>query len=333
LIPTQFALHFFLRRQLDLLMKFLSKPLFLLYFLLTAGCSQDQQLLSVPVFARVEADPIGELSGIVKSPGRDNLYWVHNDSGDSARIFAITAEGKNILPTYSKFSFYGEEDERGKKQWQGFEVLDARNEDWEDIAVDSNYLYISDMGNNNNKRRDLGIYLVSEIDPTASTRTAVIQHLAIIYPDQESFPPQQKHFDSESLFTFDGKLYLITKHRAPNSDSAEPGAKLYRLDTMLPDQDNVLTLLESNADITSATGADVSPDGQTLAVISYNDLWLFDRPQSGDLWLSSTSRRYPLNTDVFEQVEAITWVDNATLLIANEQRDIFRLPLADLPSR
>ena len=57
-------------------MKFLSKPLFLLYFLLTAGCSQDQQLLSVPVFARVEADPIGELSGIVKSPGRDNLYWV-----------------------------------------------------------------------------------------------------------------------------------------------------------------------------------------------------------------------------------------------------------------
>src|SRR5687768_1886166 len=134
--------------------------------LLAAGCialvhaqSQKQQRLPQEelrprVYAHVDAKPISEMSGIVKSPGRANVFWVHNDSGDSARIFAINAEGQNIIPTYSKFSYYGEVPEQGKEQWQGFPVLNATNVDWEDIAIDDRYLYLADMGNNSNSRRD-----------------------------------------------------------------------------------------------------------------------------------------------------------------------------------
>jgi hypothetical protein len=295
--------------------------------------AQSREELRPRVHAHVHAKPIDEMSGIVKSPRRDDVYWVHNDSGDIARIFAIDSEGRNIIPTYSKFSFYGEVPEEGKNEWQGFPVLNATNIDWEDIAVDENYLYLADMGNNSNTRRDLAIYLVSEIDPTASTRTAVVQRLPIVYPDQDGFPPAKRHFDSESLFTSDGKLYLITKHRTPIFENAEAGAKLYRLDTSFTDRDNVLTLIDNNPEITSATGADVSPDGQTLAVLSYSALWLFARPESSDLWLSAKSERFRFNRGAIKQAEAITWIDDDTLMITNEDGDIFRLDRKQLESR
>ncbi len=306
--------------------------------LLVAACitpvrAQLPAPLRPTVYAHVDAKPIREMSGIVKSPGRANVFWVHNDSGDDARIFAINAEGKSILPTYSKFSFYGEVPEEGKQQWEGFPVLNATNVDWEDIAVDERYLYIADMGNNGNARRDLAIYLVSEIDPTASTRSAVIQRLPIVYPDQHEFPAKKRHFDSESLFTANGKLYVITKHRTSFFENAEAGAKLYRLDSQFTDQDNVLTLVDSHPEIMSATGADVAPDGQTLAVLSYSTLWFFARPASGDQWLSAASQQIPLDRGTVKQIEAVTWVDNETLLITNEGGDIFRIERKQLNSR
>ena len=252
--------------------------------------------------AQIAADPISEMSGIVKSPGRDNTYWVHNDSGDSARIFAITAEGVSILPTYSKFTHYGDAPERGNQLWQGLPVLVAE---------------------------------ISEIDPTASTRSAVIQRLPVVYPEQTEFPASVKHFDSESLFVFNNALYLITKHRGGGvmGTDFEPGANLYRLETRFTDQSNLLKKIDSHPEILGATGADLSPDGNTLAVISQDALWLFSRPQDGgDQWLSGLAKHYPFSRGALRQLEAVTWIDDATLLLGNEQRDLFRIPLSSLPS-
>jgi hypothetical protein len=285
-------------------------------------------------YAQVSSAPLTEMSGIVKSKRRDNLYWVHNDSGDSPRIFAITAEGASVLPTYSKFSYYGDAEEEGKEQWQGFEVLYANNVDWEDIAIDDNYLYLADIGNNANRRRDLAIYMVSEIDPTASTRTAVIKKLHVVYPEQTEYPPDDLHYDSESLFVFGGKLYLITKHRASAgifSQSWEAGANLYRLDTAFDDRPNVLTRVDSHPDITAATSADLSPDGQTLAVLSPTDIYLFRHP-TDDHWFSQSEvRRVPISPRAFKQAEGIAWESDDGLLITNEQGDIFRVPVSALP--
>lgn len=271
---------------------------------------------------------------MAKSRSYPDTFWVVNDSGDSARIFAINHEGKMILPTYSRFSYYGEEKEKGKKQWEGFRVLYGKNVDWEAMTIDDKYLYVADTGNNFNNRRDLGIYLLSEIDPTASTQSAVIRFLPVAYPEQEAFPGRgERHYDSEALFSADGKLYLITKHRKRTGlNSYEAGANLYRLDTDYTERDNLLTLIDSNGNMTAVTGAELSPDGQTLAVISYEDLWLFERPASGDKWLSAPARRYPLDTGVFRQVETVVWDDDATLLLTNEQRDLFRVSLAELPN-
>lgn len=286
------------------------------------------QPMILDVEAVVKAKPITEMSGIAKSRSRDDVYWVLNDSGDSARIFAINIKGENVIPTYSKFSYYGEEAVAGKEQWQGFKVLFAENVDWEDMTIDDDHLYISDMGNNGNKRKDLGVYVISEIDPTASTQSASIKHIPVYYPEQVSFPASVWHFDSEGLFSSEGKLYFVTKHRqAGDNFTWEAGANLYRLDTQNADEDNPLIYVDSHAEITAATGAEVSPDGQTLAVLSLTALWLFDKPDTGDEWFSSTFRKIELDTDNVRQTEAVTWIDESTLLITNEQRDMFRINL------
>ena len=82
--------------------------------------------LAPPAAARVISAPINEMSGMVKSRKAPDRYWVHNDSGDTARIFAITSEGRSILPTYAKFTRYGDEKEAGKEQWEGFPLCGKR---------------------------------------------------------------------------------------------------------------------------------------------------------------------------------------------------------------
>jgi hypothetical protein len=42
----------------------------------------------------VQNDQIREASGIVASRQNPGVLWVHNDSGDSARVFAINEKGE-----------------------------------------------------------------------------------------------------------------------------------------------------------------------------------------------------------------------------------------------
>lgn len=305
----------------------------LLFLACSPPLSAQDAVLAPEPFAHIRSAPITEMSGIVKSRRRDNLFWVHNDSGDSPRIFALDGDGNSVLPTYSRFTAYGDAPERGKEQWQGFPVLYAQAVDWEDIAIDDKYIYIADIGNNANDRKDLVIYLVSEIDPTASTRSAVVKALPVAYPEQTEFPPEQRHFDSESIFVSAGKLYVITKHRGGGMTGLgwAEGANLYRLDTQYTDKPNLLTRVDSHPTLTAASGADLSPDGRTLAVITYTNLYLF-RVAAGDQWFSGGSERvFALDTSVFRQAEAIAWESDDSLVVTNEQGDLFRIDVKSLP--
>lgn len=292
--------------------------------------TSPQEGLRPDVMGKITAKPISEVSGMAKSAGYENTYWVVNDSRKGTRLFAVNREGNTIIPTFSRFSYYGEEKVEGKELWPGFRVLYAENIDWESMTIDESYLYVADTGNNFNNRRDLGIYLISEIDPTASTQSAAIRFIPVHYPEQKEFPGLGKrHYDSEALFLFEGSLYLITKHR-DQSGSLEPGANLYRLDSNHEDSSNALTLIENHPKMMAVTDAELSPDGSRLAVISSNDLWIFDRPEQDDHWLSSSHRRYPLDTLYVGQVETIIWDDDSTLIISNEQRTLYVVDLADL---
>src|SRR5262245_60198635 len=46
-----------------------------------------------PAFSTIQDRRLNELSGIAVSPDQPGVLFVHNDSGDSSRFFAIDPEG------------------------------------------------------------------------------------------------------------------------------------------------------------------------------------------------------------------------------------------------
>lgn len=287
----------------------------------SALCVVATQTQAVEVIGQVTHEALGEVSGIVKSSHGD-FYWVHNDSGDAARVFAIEANGTPIVPSWLGTS---------PADWQGHAIDGAWNYDWEAIALADGVLYVADVGNNGNARRDLGVYVVNEPHPATVQRMRTLTFLPIRYPDQHEYPGDAWHFDCEAVFVANGALHFITKHRQPQQIAAwEVGAKLYRLDTAYSDRENVLTLVGRRQDLAVATGADLSPDGSRLAVASYTALWIFDRPLDGDNWFAGKAWKLDLNARLWQrQLEAVAWQDDSTLLLVNEKRDIMRARVAD----
>ncbi|MCK6525206.1 hypothetical protein L6R49_27695 [Myxococcota bacterium] len=250
---------------------------------------------------------VAEPSGLIKSRAHAGVFWTHNDSGDSARIFAVDGQGALLaeLP-----------------------VEDAKNIDWEDLTLDSaGRLWIGDIGDNTNTREDLALYLL-DAEPSLSGPAVASRRVPIRYPDRD---PELLDFDAEALFADGERLYILTKHR-----SGDLSTTLYAVPDPLGGGEVTLSRI-SELNIGGdprryggmVTAADLSADGETLAVLSYHALFLFGRPEDGQDWLSRPLKEIPLDQGALEQCESVAW-DGDALLITNEDRAMFRVnaPLA-----
>lgn len=266
----------------------------------------------------IQEPAINESSGLAQSDQYPGVFWTMNDSGDQARLFAIREDGSLVRP----------EDE---KPYHGIRVKGAKNIDWEDIAKGPNgTLLIADVGNNANKRRDLVVYVVPEPDPTKDREVSVIQEIPVFYPEQKDFPPRNNNFDCEGVFYFGNDLYFVTKHRADRL------CALYRLPyptaNSLPkdSQGYPLQLLDFYNLRGMVTAAD-SYQSRKVAVLTYGSVWVFD--SAGP---DSFNYQEPLSNCVYwqpiraKQSESIAFIDADTLLIGNEQRDLYVLPVNEM---
>ena len=284
------------------------------------ACGVAAHAWAVEVVGRVSHPALAEVSGLVKS-ARGDFFWTHNDSGDAPRLFAIDAKGAPLWPAWRRLA---------AADWPGHAIANAAHFDWEAITLHEGVLYIADVGNNGNARRDLGVYVVHEPDPLAVDKMRALLFLPIRYPDQVGYPGERWHFDCESVFVADGKLHFITKHRESGRiDRAERGAKLYRLETRHTDRENVLALVGRHDGIRWATDAALSADASRLVVASPEALWMFERPARPGDWFSGKAWKLPLTPHVVKQLEAVAWIDDDTLLLINEQRDVMRANVAD----
>lgn len=296
----------------------------MLSVLLAAALLQPTALTPIAV---VKHPPLGEMSGLVASGKYPGVFWTHNDSGDVARIFPIQLNGNVLMPPYES-DFWVNDPHESKNAWDGIRIEGASNIDWEDITRIGDTLYVSDMGNNGNARRDLGIYVVPEPNPLATGQMRALKFIPVVYPDQTAFPPKNWDFDCEALVAKGGKLFCITKHRKDIRTPAD-GAKLYRLDSEFPNVPNKLKLLDSVEGLGGwVTGAAVSPDETQLAVLINSPkqvVWFFDLRKAGDKWLHAPSEKVELSG--LRQAEAIAYESNKSVIISNEQRDLFRLTI------
>lgn len=245
---------------------------------------------------------VNESSGIIY--WRDKI-WTHNDSGDDPNIYELNIESGTLLQTVT------------------FSEATAR--DWEDMAQDSTHIYVSDMGNNAGKRRDLAIYKVEKSDILAGEKEIPWTKLNIIYPDRTNYkPPAYKHnFDCEAILAFEDSLYIFSKNHLDKHCRFYSAAKdLSDQSIQLKDRFNTKGMI---------TGASADKEKGIVALLGYNlnpdvgnfgaFVWLFWDYPNRDFFRGKSKR---VNMPFIAQAEGITyWKDNK-FIISTEQTRIMK---------
>jgi hypothetical protein len=253
----------------------------------------------------ITSPSLAEVSGMAPSRTGRGLWWVHNDSGDKARIYLIEASGK----------LFGR-----------FTVTGARNRDWEDMAgfLDGNkrpMLYFADSGDNSQKRDDLTLYRVKEPEVPKRAAKDVIEG-ATEPADAFPFRYPDGHHDAEALFVDpkNGRPYLITK-----SMSAAGG--VYRFPLPLRSKERVTLekvsgkAVDQISKLLLVTGAAASPDGSRIVIRTYFGAFELTRASSaGAFETIFNSEPKPIKLPLLRQGEAISYtLDGRSIVTTSEK--------------
>ena len=233
--------------------------LFLLLFLFLASCSP----MKYPISSK-----LSEISGIENLS--NDTFLAINDSGDEPIIYAMNSDGIIFHKIF---------------------ITGAKNMDWEDLSSDDDFIYIGDIGNNRNQRKDLVVYRIpltnlmgyQNIDGKGHHNlpdTLKAEPYPLNYPDQISFPPKESrmNFDSEAIAEAEGKLLILSKDRSKPYHGL---CKVYEVDLSnnLPQIKLLQEIqLKGMSWLTgSVTGCDYF--NNKLYVLTYKRLYIFERRQ------------------------------------------------------
>jgi hypothetical protein len=248
---------------------------------------------------------ITESSGLVKSRLHEGVFWTHNDSGDIPRIFPVDRDGGIVKPRISLF-------------YNGILLEGARHVDWEDIAIDdSGYLYIGDIGNNDGDREVFSIYRMKEPSPLSPHDPPPVEEIRFFYGKRGS-SQRKDGVNAEAIFWEGGDLYILS--REEGSEKTD----IYRLESLVTGKENRARRVWSFDFAAEVTGAEASVDGNRLAVLTKESLWLFDRSGRTESFFADARVFWlPIRAG---QCEAVAF-DGDELLISNEGAELFRVPL------
>jgi hypothetical protein len=232
---------------------------------------------------------MNETSGIAASGISKDLYYVHNDSGDTSRFFAITPNGKLKATIY----FKGDSKER-------FAVHDC-----EDIAVGpgpakgKSYVYLGDIGDNYSVRKYLTVYRMEEkaswATDSLAQATAVPLHLK--YPDKPK--------DAETLMVdpIEKLLYIVSKR--------EDSVSVYTAPLSYKPNDTVMLTKRCKLYFKGTklfkwiTAGDISKDGQQILLRSYTKVYYWKRDGNEPVWKTMQKKPMELRYIEEKQGEAI----------------------------
>ena len=178
--------------------------------------------------------------------------------------------------------------------------------DWEDIAIGTNpdggnYLYLGDIGDNNANRPFVTVYRTSEPLSTASASIPATDYATaqLLYPGGAR--------NAESLFVdpLTDDLFIITKGSTSQIFSA-PASAFDEPETTLTSQ-GVL-----GSPLSTATAADISPDGRHILVRSKTVAYLFERQIGQSVADALHGVGIPFTLGVEPQGEAIGWATDGT---------------------
>jgi hypothetical protein len=259
------------------------------------------------VVCTIRDDRLVEASGLGVGLRHPDTLYLHNDSGDSPRIFAV---------------------DRGTGATQAVLTLpSAENVVWEDMAVARDArgvpsLYVGDIGDNDEQRAEVRIYRVDEPSTLATGDTGSPDQWRLRYPGRPA--------NAEGLAVAPGgRAYVVTKTFSGRSE-------VYAVPRR-PDPSRVQVLRRVgtvHAEPTSlggrlVTGAAFSADGTVFAARTYGDAYLW-RVGAGGLAAALRTPPVRITLPLQPQGEAIA-VDGTELLLASEgaHSDVLSVPVPE----
>lgn len=257
--------------------------------------------------AKVDKKLVPECSALWASQQNPGVFWTLSDSGNKPEIIPLRSDGTLAWGT------------------KGITIKGAKNYDWEALTGDAEgNMVVADVGNNISNRRQLNLYLFKE--PSAKNlEVAEVKTISFIWPDQKEFPDSELKHDCESVFKIRGNIYFLTKHRR------DTFTELWRIDIPKLNEQAQLTKIGQFDAKGMVTDASVSPDGKSLAILTYRAVWVITLPVTGENIFDGSMVYAPLSPPVLSwQIEGCAWLDAQTLLVGSEQCDLFKIPLSAL---
>ena len=174
--------------------------------LLLSGCSISQTVQPAALSVIELPKALVESSGLVCV---DQQFISFNDSGGPPILYRFDRKGQIV------------------KQLK----LSVRNEDWEAISSDGEFLYLADIGNNAGQRRSLAIYKVP-LNWSGLKQPYTPEQIKIQLPVSDKVLPYQHDIDFEALVYQQQSLWLISKSWAsqiPARYKLDPKSSLQKL--------------------------------------------------------------------------------------------------------
>ena len=270
-----------------------------------AACADTERTPPGAQLSGVLLDPqLNEISGLAASRRHRDVLWLHDDGGNPARLFAVSPHGRRLAT---------------------LRLEGVPKTDWEDIAafeLDGRaYLLIADTGDNGGLRKTLQLHVVAEPAKIENARLKPVWSIAFRWPDGA------RDCEAVAVDAARGQILLVSKKRQPPelftlplrpADAGLLTATRVGLLAGVPQADAELRRRSPRRArlVSQVTAADVSPDGRTLAVMTYRHLLLYPRgAQQG--WAGAVAR--PPNTIVLPwlpQAEALGWASDGRSLYA-----------------
>ncbi|KAL3895752.1 MAG: hypothetical protein SGCHY_004514, partial [Lobulomycetales sp.] len=210
--------------------------------------------------ARMKNSKLTEISGISRS-SKDKTLWMHNDSGDQARIFAVdTSNGETVAEA---------------------QLRDVRAADFEDITFNDGVVFVGDIGDNARKRNTISIYRFDE--PSLDTDSTVSSERF-----KFSYPGRKQNSEALMIDPISGGLFLISKESTR--------ASLFEIPIGKSDQLIEHQVLKGIRE--AVTGADISQDGSEILVVGMDTVFLFERRDGESVVEAMTREPKNLGTSV-----------------------------------
>jgi pimeloyl-ACP methyl ester carboxylesterase len=246
----------------------------------------------------VLANPaVNESSGLACSRRRPGVFWTHNDSDDTARLYAVDEHGRDL----------------GSVELAGVDAID-----WEDMASLSldgkSYLLMADTGNNGLNAAVHMIHVVEEpdVDPQ---RGVTVGRVPVKQTIHFSFDDEYRNCEALGVDPTSKTLLLVSKEK-------RLGAHVYALPWPADDPQKCFTAKRiATVPLPKVTAMDVSPDGRRAVLLTYGDAYHYVR-RPEESWADAFRRPGSLiRLPPRRQGEGVCYgPDGKTLWLTSEKR-------------